>query len=37
VTQENLKKVIFGPDGVLKTKDVCTRQYAADCRRLGIQ
>lgn len=37
VTQENLKKVIFGPDGVLKTKDVCTKQYAADCRRLGIK
>ncbi|MCN9241517.1 sugar ABC transporter substrate-binding protein [Streptomyces sp. RY43-2] len=37
VTQENLKEVIFGPEGVLKPKDVCTRPYAADCRRLGIQ
>ena len=37
VTQENLKQVIFGPDGVLKSKDVCTRPYIAACRRLGIQ
>lgn len=37
VTQDNLDKVIFGPDGVLKVKDVCTRVYADDCRRLGIK
>ncbi|NGN63968.1 sugar ABC transporter substrate-binding protein [Streptomyces sp. A7024] len=37
VTQENLKKVIFGPEGVLKVKDVCTRKYAADCKQLGIK
>jgi simple sugar transport system substrate-binding protein/D-xylose transport system substrate-binding protein len=37
VTQENLKKVILGTDGVLKAKDVCTQEYAAACRRLGIQ
>ncbi|GAB2604986.1 sugar ABC transporter substrate-binding protein [Streptomyces capparidis] len=36
VTRENLKEVVFGPDGVLKAKDVCTRQYAGDCRELGI-
>jgi simple sugar transport system substrate-binding protein/D-xylose transport system substrate-binding protein len=37
VTRENLKKVILGTDGVLKAKDVCTQEYAAACRRLGIQ
>ncbi|GHE59177.1 ABC transporter substrate-binding protein [Streptomyces spiralis] len=37
VTQKNLKQVIFGPEGVLKVKDVCTRPYAADCERLGIK
>ncbi|MEV0634970.1 sugar ABC transporter substrate-binding protein [Streptomyces sp. NPDC050619] len=37
VTQKNLKQVIFGPDAVLKVKDVCTAQYAAGCGRLGIQ
>ncbi|WP_210583241.1 sugar ABC transporter substrate-binding protein [Streptomyces sp. GESEQ-35] len=37
VTQKNLKEVIFGSGGVLKAKDVCTAQYAADCGRLGIQ
>jgi D-xylose transport system substrate-binding protein len=37
VTQENLKEVIFGPQGVLAVEDVCTRQYAADCERLGIR
>ncbi|KOU76224.1 ABC transporter substrate-binding protein [Streptomyces sp. MMG1533] len=37
VTQKNLKEVIFAPDGVLKAKDVCTAQYSAGCRRLGIQ
>ncbi|AKH85436.1 ABC transporter substrate-binding protein [Streptomyces sp. CNQ-509] len=36
VTQENLKEVIFGPDGVLKAEDVCTREYAKDCQSLGI-
>jgi D-xylose transport system substrate-binding protein len=37
VTRENLEEVIFGPDGVLDADDVCTRQYAADCERLGIR
>lgn len=37
VTQENLKEVIFGPEGVLKVEDVCTRTYAADCAKLGIK
>jgi D-xylose transport system substrate-binding protein len=37
VTRENLEEVIFGPDGVLSVDDVCTRQYAADCERLGIR
>jgi D-xylose transport system substrate-binding protein len=37
VTQENLKEVIFGPEGVLEVDDVCTRTYAEDCKRLGIQ
>ena len=37
VTQENLKEVIFGPDGVLEVEDVCTREYAEDCKQLGIQ
>ncbi|MBB1257795.1 ABC transporter substrate-binding protein [Streptomyces alkaliterrae] len=37
VTRKNLKEVVFGPDAVLSTKDVCTTQYAADCRRLGIR
>lgn len=37
VTRENLKEVIFGPEGVLKVKDVCTRTYAADCAKLGIK
>ncbi len=36
VTRENLKEVIFGPDGVLKVEDVCTRVYADDCKSLGI-
>lgn len=37
VTQENIKKVIFGPDRVVEVKDVCTKKYAADCERLGIK
>lgn len=37
VTQKNLKEVIFGSDGVLRAKDVCTAQYTADCGRLGIK
>ncbi|MFC8228883.1 sugar ABC transporter substrate-binding protein [Streptomyces sp. NPDC057287] len=37
VTRENLKEVVFGPEGVLKTEDVCTRVYADDCRRIGIR
>ncbi|MEV6110826.1 sugar ABC transporter substrate-binding protein [Streptomyces sp. NPDC051940] len=37
VTQQNLKDVIFGPDGVLKPADVCTSTYAAACQKLGIQ
>ncbi|MFB8028038.1 sugar ABC transporter substrate-binding protein [Streptomyces sp. NPDC056465] len=37
VTRENLKEVVFGPDGVLGTEDVCTRVYADGCRRLGIR
>ena len=37
VTRENLKEVIFGPEGVLKVKDVCTRTYADDCAKLGIK
>ncbi|MFJ8749191.1 sugar ABC transporter substrate-binding protein [Streptomyces sp. NPDC102441] len=36
VTQENFEEVVFGPDGVFKTEEVCTRVYADDCRRLGI-
>jgi D-xylose transport system substrate-binding protein len=37
VTQENLKKVIFGPDGVLQPAKVCTKTYAAACKKLGIR
>ncbi|MFI6124545.1 sugar ABC transporter substrate-binding protein [Streptomyces sp. NPDC051064] len=37
VTRENVKEVIFGPGGVLEPADVCTRVYADDCRRLGIE
>lgn len=37
VTQENLKEVIFGAEGVLEVKDVCTGTYAADCAKLGIK
>ncbi|MCT2591543.1 sugar ABC transporter substrate-binding protein [Streptomyces sp. N2-109] len=37
VTQKNIKKVVFGPDAVFKTEDVCTKKYAADCQRLGIK
>jgi simple sugar transport system substrate-binding protein/D-xylose transport system substrate-binding protein len=37
VTQKNLKKVIFGPEGVLEVRFVCTKKYAADCERLGIK
>jgi D-xylose transport system substrate-binding protein len=37
VTRDNLKEVTFGPEGVLKVKDVCTRTYAADCVKLGIK
>ncbi|WP_406465858.1 sugar ABC transporter substrate-binding protein [Streptomyces sp. NBC_00111] len=37
VTRENLKEVVFGPDGVLEAEDVCTRVYADGCRQLGIR
>ncbi|GAA5156400.1 sugar ABC transporter substrate-binding protein [Nocardioides marinquilinus] len=37
VTQENLKEVIFGPDGVLDPAEVCAGEYAAGCRTLGIE
>ena len=37
VTQENLKDVIFGEDGVLEVADVCTTQYAKACTKLGIE
>jgi simple sugar transport system substrate-binding protein/D-xylose transport system substrate-binding protein len=36
VTQDNLKDVIFGADGVLDVADVCTAEYAAQCQSLGI-
>lgn len=36
VTQDNLKDVIFGSEGVLKVEDVCTAEYAAACENLGI-
>ncbi|RFU83905.1 ABC transporter substrate-binding protein [Streptomyces triticagri] len=36
VTQDNLKKVVFGADGVLEPKKVCTRAYADACRDLDI-
>ena len=36
VTQENLKDVIFGPEGVLKVEDVCTAEYAEACTSLDI-
>lgn len=36
VTQENLKDVIFGSEGVLEVADVCTTEYAAACQKLGI-
>ncbi|MEU8710012.1 sugar ABC transporter substrate-binding protein [Streptomyces sp. NPDC048565] len=37
VTRDNIGKVVLGPGGVLKAADVCTRVYADDCRRLGIE
>jgi D-xylose transport system substrate-binding protein len=36
VTQENLKDVIFGPEGVLTVEEVCTAEYAEACAALDI-
>ncbi|GAA2163235.1 MULTISPECIES: substrate-binding domain-containing protein [Glycomyces] len=36
VTQENLKDVIFGPEGVLTVEEVCTAEYADACAALDI-
>lgn len=37
VTRDNVGKVVLGPGRVFKAADVCTRVYADDCRRLGIE
>jgi simple sugar transport system substrate-binding protein/D-xylose transport system substrate-binding protein len=36
VTQQNLKDVIFGPEGVLTVEEVCTAEYADACAALDI-
>ena len=37
VTKKNVAKTMFGPNGALKAKDVCTAKYKADCEKLGIK
>lgn len=37
VTKENVAETMFGPDGALKAKDVCTPKYKDDCDKLGIK
>ncbi|WP_433461663.1 ABC transporter substrate-binding protein [Spirillospora sp. CA-128828] len=37
VTQDNIGKVLLGPDGALKADKVCTAEYAAACTKLGVK